>query len=197
MARLQMQKPDRIEQLVAEIIRELGADKEPGALDLERTPARVARALRGELLRGYTESDVDLAKKVTTFSAEGQRTMVVVRGIDFSSMCAHHMLPFMGQATIGYLPGDRIVGLSKLPRIVHHFAARFQTQERLTEQCAEFLYTHVGATFAVVCMEAEHTCMRIRGVKQSRSSTLTQSTRPLPPNEDALAEFQRLVSIRS
>jgi GTP cyclohydrolase I len=132
------------------------------------TPRRMARAY-AEL---FTPRPFDL----TTFPNDGDYDeLVVARNIPFRSVCEHHLLPFYGQAAIGYLPGGRILGLSKLARVVEHFALRPQVQERLTRQVADWLDRHLRPQGVGVVIEAEHTCMSLRGVRAIGSSTVTSS----------------------
>jgi GTP cyclohydrolase I len=154
------------EQAVADLLRALGivADTE----GLRETPRRVARAY-AEL---FTPSPFDM----TTFANdEGYDELVLARGIPLRSVCEHHLLPFVGVAHVGYLPGERIVGLSKLARVVEHFARRPQVQERLTKQVADLLEEHLRPKGVGVVIEAEHTCMTLRGVRAVGSSTITSA----------------------
>jgi GTP cyclohydrolase IA len=135
---------------------------------LQDTPRRVA-ATYAELLRPRTFSP-------TTFPNDEQYDeMVVARGIPFSSLCEHHLLPFLGVAHVAYLPGERILGLSKLARVVELFARRLQVQERLTKQVATWLTQHVQPKGVGVVLEAEHTCMTIRGVRAPGTTTVTSA----------------------
>jgi GTP cyclohydrolase IA len=135
---------------------------------LQDTPRRVA-ATYAELLRPRTFSP-------TTFPNDEQYDeMVVARGIPFSSLCEHHLLPFLGVAHVAYLPGERILGLSKLARVVELFARRLQVQERLTKQVATWLTQHVQPKGVGVVLEAEHTCMTIRGVRAAGTTTVTSA----------------------
>jgi GTP cyclohydrolase I len=135
---------------------------------LRDTPRRVA-ATHAELLRPRSFS-------LTTFPNDEQYDeMVIARGIPFSSLCEHHLLPFAGVAHVAYLPGDRILGLSKLARVVEMFAHRLQVQERLTKQVAAWLQHHVQPKGVGVVFEAEHTCMSIRGVRAPGTRTVTSA----------------------
>jgi GTP cyclohydrolase I len=150
----------------ADFLRALGMDT--GAESLRDTPRRMAQAY-AELLRPSPFS-------LTTFpNDEGYDELVLARAIPVCSVCEHHLLPFMGVAHVGYLPGERILGLSKLARVVQHFAARPQVQERLTRQVADWLNTNLAPAGVGVVIAAEHTCMTIRGV-QARGSTTVTST---------------------
>lgn len=135
---------------------------------LQATPGRMARAW-AEML---TPRPFDL----TTFpNDEGYDELVMVRDVPVRSICEHHLLPFTGRASVGYLPGDRIVGLSKLSRIVEHFACRPQTQERLTTQVANWLQENLSPRAVGIVVTAEHSCMTLRGVRADGTSTVTST----------------------
>lgn len=184
----------KIEKLYAQLLQELGANTEPKFLDVANTPKRVAKMLATELLKGYQLTEGDLLAQMRLFRTNKFPELVVQAGIPFSSLCAHHVLPFSGTAAIGYLPGPYIIGLSKMTRIIDFYAARLQIQERLGAQVVEFLHTHVKATASFVLLKAEHGCMSCRGVKRTHVPTLTLSTRPLPPEASLIAQFQALVA---
>ena len=148
----------------------LGED--PAREGLLRTPARVARSLQW-LTRGYGES-VDKVVGEAIFKDEHD-SMIMVRDIELYSMCEHHMLPFFGKAHVAYIPNGRIIGLSKLPRIVDVFARRLQVQERLTEQVAEALTDILQPRGVGVVIEAYHLCMMMRGVEKQNSKTITSA----------------------
>jgi GTP cyclohydrolase I len=132
------------------------------------TPARMARA--------YAELFTPAPFELTTFpNDEGYDELVLARDIPLRSVCEHHLLPFVGVAHVGYLPGDRILGLSKLARVVGHFAARPQVQERLTKQIADWLDEQLEPRGVGVVIAAEHTCMTLRGVQAIGSSTVTST----------------------
>ncbi len=151
---------------VHDLLRALGQD--PTGESLRDTPRRVAQTY-AELLRPRSFSP-------TTFPNDEQYDeMVVTRGIPFSSLCEHHLLPFVGVAHVAYLPDDRILGLSKLARVVEMFARRLQVQERLTSQVATWLTQHVQPKGVGVVLEAEHTCMTIRGVRAPGTKTVTSA----------------------
>ena len=153
----------------------LGED--PDREGLLRTPARVATSLAW-LTRGY-ELDVHHVVGGALFEAEGASNMVMVRDIELYSLCEHHMLPFYGKAHIAYIPNGKIVGLSKLPRIVEVFARRLQVQERLTEQIATALDDVLKPMGVGVVVEAYHLCMMMRGVEKQNSKTITSAVRGL------------------
>jgi GTP cyclohydrolase I len=156
----------RAESAAAEFLDALGVDLEHESV--RETPARMARAY-AEL---FTPPEFDL----TTFpNDENYDELVLARSIPVRSTCEHHLLPFTGVAHVGYLPGDRILGLSKLARVVEHFAARPQGQERLTKQVAGWLQENLEPAGVGVVIEAEHTCMTMRGVRARGSTTVTST----------------------
>jgi GTP cyclohydrolase I len=163
---------DSISAHVRAILEELGED--PGREGLAQTPARYAKAMR--FLAGGYAASVGSVVGNGVFAAEGDGA-VVVRDIDFHSMCEHHLLPFYGRVHVAYQPARRIIGLSKIPRIVDLFARRFQVQERLTEQVADALVEVLEPKGVVVLAEARHLCMAMRGVQKQHSSTTTQALR--------------------
>ena len=178
----------RATQAVADLLDALGVDR-PGD-GLAETPARVARA--------YAELLSPQPFEATTFANdEGYDELVVARDIPFSSLCEHHLLPFSGVAHVGYLPGERLLGLSKLARVVDHFSRRLQVQERLTTQVADWLVSALRPSGAGVVLEAEHTCMTIRGVRASGSRTVTSAlTGLVRDDERTRAEFFAIVGRR-
>ncbi|MEY6433122.1 GTP cyclohydrolase I FolE [Thioalkalicoccus limnaeus] len=160
------------EALVRSMLVALGEN--PTRDGLRRTPLRVAKAM-DFLTSGYQLSAEDVIKKA--LFDEDCKEMVVVRDIEFYSLCEHHMLPFFGHAHVGYLPNGKVVGLSKIARVVDVFARRLQVQERLTNQVADALMTHLGAHGVAVVIEASHTCMMMRGVQKQRSTTVSSAMR--------------------
>lgn len=172
-----------------EFLRALGIDADdPTTPDLALTPRRFACA--------YAELLTPRAFDFATFdNVEGYDEPVVVRGIPVHSVCEHHLLPFVGTAHVGYLPADRIVGLSKLPRLVEHFARRLQTQERLTVQVADALDQHLSPRGVGVVIEATHSCMTLRGAQAGPTSTITSALRG-SLREDAASgsDFKSLVN---
>ncbi len=150
----------RIERAVREILAAVGED--PDREGLLETPARVAR-MYAELFSGlHTDPSIHLKK----FFTEKYDEMVLVRDITFNSMCEHHMLPFMGKAHIGYVPNGKVVGLSKLARVVEEISKRPQVQERMTEQIANLLIEELDVKGVAVVIEASHSCMAIRGIRK-------------------------------
>ena len=163
------------QQIIADAVRTIlkAVGENPDREGLLETPNRVAR-MYAELFAGL---DVDPARHLDVHFTEQYDEMVVLRDIPFYSMCEHHMLPFMGKAHVAYLPSDKVVGLSKLARVVEDFARRPQIQERLTGQIADLLMDKVQAKGAAVIIEANHTCMTIRGVKKPGSVMVTSAMR--------------------
>jgi GTP cyclohydrolase I len=163
---------DELEGLVRRQLELLGEN--PDRDGLLKTPERVAKSLAW-LTRGYSESVEDVIGDA--LFEETHESMVVVRDIELYSMCEHHMLPFFGRAHIAYIPDGRIVGLSKLPRIVDVFARRLQVQERLTEQIAQAIEQVLRPRGVGVVIEAVHLCMMMRGVEKQSSKTITSALR--------------------
>ncbi|WP_112467345.1 GTP cyclohydrolase I FolE [Streptomyces triticisoli] len=164
---------------------------EPGGIDLAAaehavgqfldalgisTASESLRGTPGRMARAYAELFSPRPFDLTTFpNDEGYDELVLARRIPVRSVCEHHLLPFVGTAHVGYLPGARILGLSKLARVVEHFACRPQVQERLTKQVADWLQAHLEPKGVGVVIEAEHTCMTLRGVQATGSSTMTST----------------------
>lgn len=159
-----------MEPLLKAILEELGED--PDREGLLKTPGRVARALR-ELTRGYKQ-DPEAIINGALFT-EDYSEMIIMKDIDFFSLCEHHLLPFFGKAHIAYLPKGKIVGISKLARLVDVFARRLQVQERMTTQIASLLMEKLTPEGVAVVVEAEHLCMRMRGVEKQNSYVLTSA----------------------
>lgn len=159
-----------LQSLVTEMLLALGEN--PGRNGLLKTPERVAKAL-AFMTQGY-QRDIDHLLNGALFPIEYDE-MVIVKDIDFFSMCEHHMLPFFGKVHVGYLPNKKVVGLSKIPRIVDTFARRLQVQERLTVQIAETLKTKLNAHGVGVVVEARHLCMMMRGVEKQNTVAVSSS----------------------
>lgn len=141
---------------------------------LRETPTRVAKAFVNDWLVGY---DTDPASLFTTFDKEGHDGLILVKDIPFYSLCEHHLAPFFGVAHVGYLPGDRIVGLSKIARLVDVYSRRLQVQERITQQVAATLEEHLDPVGVMVVLEARHLCMESRGIQKSGATTTTSTVR--------------------
>ena len=163
---------DEYASLVTRQLALLGED--PAREGLVKTPSRVANAMEW-LTRGYGECVEDVVGDA--LFAEEHRNMVMVRDIELYSLCEHHMLPFFGKAHVAYIPNGRIVGLSKLPRIVEVYARRLQVQERLTEEIAGAIQRVLEPTGVGVVIEAYHLCMMMRGVEKQNSKTITSAVR--------------------
>ena len=176
----------------AEVRRMLVAlGEDPDRPGLHKTPARVEAALRW-LTRGYHHSVREVVGR--GIFEEPHENMILVRDIELYSMCEHHMLPFFGRAHVAYLPHGRIVGLSKIPRIVEVFARRLQVQERLTDQIADALMEVLQPHGVGVLIEASHLCMMMRGVEKQNSRTVTSALRGAFRDDAATrAEFLQLV----
>ena len=159
-----------LQSLVTEMLIALG--ERPGRNGLLKTPERVAKAL-AFMTQGY-QRDIDHLLNGALFPIEYDE-MVIVKDIDFFSMCEHHLLPFFGRVHVGYLPNKKVVGLSKIPRIVDTFSRRLQVQERLTVQIAETLSNKLNAHGVGVVVEARHLCMMMRGVEKQNTVAVTSS----------------------
>ncbi len=182
-----MEAVKRIEELVRELLRLVGED--PNREGLTETPSRVARMWVEELTTGYRVDPGDVFKY---FDAGGDYEkhgdLVVVKDIPVRSLCEHHLLPFFGLAHIAYIPNDKVVGFSKLARVVDVFSRRLQVQERLTDEVADFLFEKLTPKGLMVIVEAYHTCTIVRGVKE-RMYIITQATKGL------LSEGSRRVEV--
>jgi GTP cyclohydrolase I len=179
---------DRIAKAVREILVAIGEN--PDREGLKRTPLRVAH-MYAEMFDGMRTNPAD---HLRTFFAEKYDELVVLRDVSFHSMCEHHLLPFEGRCHIAYLPNGRVVGLSKLARVVDAFAHRPQVQERLTTQIADILMSELGATGVAVVMEAVHTCMTCRGVRKPGSVMVTSAVRGIcNTNASTRAEVMSLL----
>ena len=179
----------RIQAAVAEILAAIGED--PGRPGLETTPERVASAY-AEFFSGL---GTDPLEHLRDSVPVGERTgeLVLLRDIEFRSVCEHHLLPFLGTAHVAYLPGDHIVGLGKLAAVVETLAARPQLQERLTEEIADALETGLAPRGILVVLDASHGCVTTRGPRQSRSSTVTMASRGELAQPVARSEIMALI----
>ena len=179
----------RIEQAITELLLAIGED--PTRDGLVDTPARVARAYQ-EIFSGI---HVDPAQALTTNFDLGHEELVLVKGIEFYSICEHHLLPFFGVAHIGYIPGfgGKITGLSKLARVVDLYAKRPQVQERLTTQIADAIEEKLQPAGVIVIMEAQHLCMSMRGIKKTNALTITSTARGSLKDEPGRSEVMNLI----
>lgn len=178
----------KIERIVKQLITALGENV--GREGLVETPQRVARAFE-KVLSGYSQ---DPKKLLTTFTEKSYDEMIVVRDIEFYSTCEHHFLPFFGKAHIGYIPNGKIIGLSKIPRLVEIFSRRLQNQERLTVEIAQALKELINPKGVGVVLEGKHLCMMARGVEKQGSTVLTSSMIGLFKREmNTRSEFLKLI----
>jgi GTP cyclohydrolase I len=178
----------RIEAAVREILLAVGED--PDREGLRETPSRVAR-MYAEILAGLHQDPREFLQKTFT---QPYNEVVIVKDIRFESLCEHHLLPFLGKAHVGYLPDGRIVGLSKLARVVESLARRPQVQERMTEEIADLLMEELTPRGVAVILEATHTCMTIRGIRKPDSITTTSAMRgSFRDNPTTRAEFLSLI----
>jgi GTP cyclohydrolase I len=178
----------RIQAAVRELLMAVGED--PDREGLRETPVRVAR-MYSELFSGLHQ---DASEVLGTTFEQKYDEMVVVKDIDFASICEHHLLPFIGKAHVAYLPQGRIAGLSKLARAVEVLSRRPQVQERMTEELADLLMEHLEARGVGVVLEATHTCMTIRGIRKPDSITMTSAMRGgFKDNASTRSEFLALI----
>jgi GTP cyclohydrolase I len=178
-----------IARLIEQLLKELGEDAQREGL--ERTPERVEKALR-YLTSGYATEVSDVLNDA--LFVEEYDEMVVVKDIDFFSLCEHHMLPFIGKAHVAYMPRKKIVGLSKIPRLVEMFSRRLQVQERLTTQIANTLNDALNPRGVAVVMEAIHLCMLMRGVEKQNSKAVTSAMLgAFRDRPETRAEFMELI----
>ena len=178
----------RIARAVREILLALGED--PEREGLIETPERVAEAY-ARLFSGLFE---DPSRYLESGFAEGARDLILIRDLPIASMCEHHLLPFVGKASVGYVPNDRVAGFSELVRVVEGYARRPQLQERLTAQVADAVYEKLGAVGAIVVIEAEHACMTMRGAEVPGSVAVTSAARGVF-EEDAVRRTEALALI--
>jgi GTP cyclohydrolase IA len=182
-----------MEDLVRQLLGQLGED--PGREGLVRTPQRVANALKF-LTSGYA-ADIDEVLNNALFTVD-YNEMVIVKDIDFYSLCEHHLLPFFGKCHIAYIPRHKVIGLSKIPRLVDVFARRLQIQERLTNQIAETVREKIDPLGVAVVCEATHLCMSMRGVEKQNSCAVTSAMLgSFRDNARTRMEFLELIRARS
>ena len=187
-----MTEPDPLEKHVRGILEGLGED--PDRDGLERTPYRVARSYRF-LTKGYAEDPVTILNNALFDVTYDE--MVLVKDIDFFSLCEHHMLPFFGRAHVAYIPNGKVVGLSKIPRLVEMFARRLQVQERLTMQIAETIEKVLDPKGVAVVTESVHLCMMMRGVEQQNAFAITSSLKGLFQSDPKTrSEYMELIRHR-
>ena len=181
----------RIERAVREILAAVGED--PDREGLLETPSRVAR-MYAEMFSGLKKNPAEHLRKVFT---ESYDEVVLIKDIEFCSMCEHHLLPFTGRAHVGYLPDGKVVGLSKLARLVEDVARRPQVQERMTETIAHAIEEELNARGVAVVLEASHSCMTIRGVRKPGSTCTTSAMRGIfRENLSSRAEILGLIGVR-
>jgi len=179
-----------VEEAVRVILRHCGED--PAREGLARTPSRVAKAFEF-LTSGYDE-DPKVAINGALFTEEDYQEMILCKNLDFYSLCEHHLLPFFGKAHVAYLPNRRIVGLSKIARMVEIFARRLQVQERMTTQIAHTIIDEIEPLGVAVVLEAEHLCMRMRGVEKQNSYVTTSAMLGVfRTNHETRQEFMNLL----
>jgi GTP cyclohydrolase I len=180
---------DPIEPIITSMLKELGED--PGRNGLQSTPQRVARAMRF-FCQGYQQEPVKILNNALFDVTYDE--MVIVKDIEFYSLCEHHLLPFFGRVHVAYIPDGKVVGLSKIPRLVEMFSRRLQVQEKLTTQIAETLDQVLAPKGVAVVIEAVHLCMMMRGVAQQNSSAITSSIRgEFETDSKTRAEFMELI----
>ncbi|MGA2203761.1 MAG: GTP cyclohydrolase I FolE [Terriglobales bacterium] len=181
------------EQLVREMLVRLGED--PNREGLTRTPERVEKAMRF-LVKGYKDDPEALLRKA--LFTVGYDEMVIVKDVEMFSLCEHHLLPFFGKVHVAYIPNGKVIGLSKIPRLIETFSRRLQIQERLTTQIAEAIQSAIEPQGVGVVIEARHLCMMMRGVEKQHSSAITSSMLGCFRNEvETRTEFLSLIRQRS
>jgi len=180
----------RIEAAVAEILSAIGED--PARAGLQSTPQRVAEAYR-EFFAGLAVDPLDHLAETVELADDELSELVLLRDIEFRSICEHHLLPFVGRAHVAYVPGTRVVGLGRLPRVVDTLASRPQLQERLTEEIADALQQGLDPRGVLVVIDAVHGCVSARGVRQAKSSTVTIASRGTLSDPVERAEIMALI----
>ena len=183
-----LEKTEELAKHYQEILKLLGEN--PDREGLLRTPQRVAKAMQF-LVQGY-EQDPEAILRSAMFT-EDYRQMVIVKDIDFYSMCEHHMLPFFGKAHVGYIPNKKITGLSKIARIVEVYARRLQVQERMTTQIKECIQNTLNPLGVMVIIEAQHLCMQMRGIQKQHSITTTSDFTGAFEQAKTREEFMNLI----
>jgi len=183
------EKIDELSNHYKSVIENLGED--PTREGLEKTPERVAKAMQ-YLTHGYELNPSEIIK--SAMFTEDHNQMVIVKDIEVYSMCEHHMLPFFGKAHVAYIPNGKIVGLSKIPRVVDAFARRLQVQERLTDQIKDCIEETLKPLGVAVVIEAQHMCMQMRGIQKQNSVTTTSSFTGAFEKDSTRKEFISLIS---
>ena len=182
-----------MQDLIGRLLAELGED--PSREGLRDTPKRVEKALKF-LTSGY-DANIDHVLNGALFTVD-YNEMVIVRDIDFYSLCEHHLLPFFGKCHVAYIPNTRVIGLSKLPRVVDVFSRRLQVQERLTNQIADTIRDSINPLGVAVVMEATHLCMSMRGVEKQNSFCVTSAMHgAFRDNSRTRMEFLELIKLRN
>src|SRR5918994_2015617 len=182
-----------MEELIRKLLADLGED--PHREGLRDTPRRVAKAYRF-LTSGY-DANIDQVLNNALFTVDYSE-MVIVKDIDFYSLCEHHLLPFFGKCHVAYIPSDKVIGLSKIPRLVDVFSRRLQVQERLTNQIADTIREKITPLGVAVVMEATHLCMSMRGVEKQNSFAVTSAMQgAFRDNARTRMEFLELIKLRS
>jgi len=185
-----MDKEREFEDAITKVLELLGED--PNREGLIKTPKRVSKALQF-LTEGYHQNPKDILNQALFSSTNDE--MVVVRDIEFYSMCEHHMLPIIGRAHVAYIPDGKVVGLSKIPRIVNVFARRLQIQEQMTEQIADAILDTIHPKGVAVVIHARHMCMEMRGVQKINSTTVSSALRGLfKSDQRTRTEFYNIIN---
>ena len=183
-------KNQELEETVKKLLELLGED--PNREGLKKTPSRVAKALQF-LTEGYHQNPKEILNQALFTSSNDE--MVVVRDIEFYSMCEHHILPIIGRVHVAYIPNGKVVGLSKIPRIVNVFARRLQIQEQMTEQIADAILDTINPKGVAVVVHARHMCMEMRGVQKINSTTVSSALRGLfKSDQRTRTEFYNIIN---
>ena len=185
-----MTKDEEFEQAITKVLELIGED--PKREGLLKTPSRVAKAFKF-LTEGYEQNPEEILNQALFTTSNDE--MVLVRDIEFYSMCEHHMLPIIGRAHVAYIPDGKVVGLSKIPRIVNVFSRRLQIQEQMTEQIADAISKSINPKGVAVVLHARHMCMEMRGVEKVNSTTVSSALRGLfKSDERTRSEFYNLIN---
>jgi GTP cyclohydrolase I len=184
-----MHRQEEFEKAVKTILEIVGED--PNREGLLKTPQRVAKAFEF-MTQGYNQNPVEVLNEALFESDNDQ--MVLIKDIEFYSMCEHHLLPIIGRAHVAYIPDGKVVGLSKIPRMVDVFARRFQIQEQLTEQIADAIHDVIAPKGVGVVVQARHMCIEMRGVQKTHSATTTSALRGMFLRSDTRKEFFDIIN---